>query len=193
MPDAFMATTTSPGPGVGSGNSRTSSFRPPRNTTPRIRSPFAGSGRLRRAPGRILLLRRSVGSSSQRDLLLTESKRGIPRDGDGVLHALMRGTALQMDLERALGRLARLGRHRDVIVDVNRLDPDRLADAGDAAVDRRLERITIERDLAPYQGATQRAVHSPRDGRDDVIEGRCHRRPFLGAVVLAQGALDAVD
>src|SRR5262245_25383885 len=39
MPEAFMATTTSPGPGVGSGNSRSSSFRPPRNTTPRISGP----------------------------------------------------------------------------------------------------------------------------------------------------------
>src|SRR5262245_46973874 len=155
MPDAFMATTTSPGPGVGSGNSRTSSFRPPRKTTPRIRSPFAAAGRLRRAPGRILP---NIGSSAQRDGLVAESKRGIPRDGDGVLHALMRRAALQMDLERALGRLARLGWHRDVIVDVNRLDPDRLADAGDAAVDGSLERITIERDLAPCQGATQRAV-----------------------------------
>src|SRR4030095_8424805 len=40
MPDAFMATTTAPGPGVGSGNSRSSSFRPPRKTTPRIRPPL---------------------------------------------------------------------------------------------------------------------------------------------------------
>src|SRR4030095_1806563 len=39
MPDAFMATTTSPGPGFGSGKSRTSSFRLPRKTTPRIRPP----------------------------------------------------------------------------------------------------------------------------------------------------------
>src|SRR5678815_1655466 len=31
-----MAMTTSPGPGVGSGNSRSSSFRSPRNTTPRM-------------------------------------------------------------------------------------------------------------------------------------------------------------
>src|SRR6266508_4502295 len=36
MPEAFMATTTSPGPGVGSGNSRSSSLRLPRKTTPRI-------------------------------------------------------------------------------------------------------------------------------------------------------------
>src|SRR5262245_56844715 len=36
MPEAFMATTTSPGPGVGSGNSRSSSFRSPKKTTPRI-------------------------------------------------------------------------------------------------------------------------------------------------------------
>src|SRR5438132_1440912 len=36
MPEALMAMTTSPGPGVGSGNSRSSSFRLPRKTMPFI-------------------------------------------------------------------------------------------------------------------------------------------------------------
>src|SRR6266498_343092 len=36
MPEALMARTTSPGPGAGSGNSCSSSFRSPRKTTPRI-------------------------------------------------------------------------------------------------------------------------------------------------------------
>src|SRR5678810_930587 len=94
MPDAFMATTTSPGPGVGSGNSRISSFRPPRKTTPRIPPPCG------------YLVRRFVWSDSQRDGLVTESQGNVPRDGDRVLHALMRGAALQMNLQRPLGRLA---------------------------------------------------------------------------------------
>src|SRR4030095_8022585 len=34
MPEALISSTTSRGPGVGSGNSRSSSFRSPRNTTP---------------------------------------------------------------------------------------------------------------------------------------------------------------
>src|ERR1700674_223716 len=34
MPDAFMASTTSPGPGVGSGKSSSASSQSPRNTTP---------------------------------------------------------------------------------------------------------------------------------------------------------------
>src|SRR4029450_5716163 len=38
--EAFMATTTSPGPGFGSGKSRTSSLRLPRKTTPRIGPPL---------------------------------------------------------------------------------------------------------------------------------------------------------
>lgn len=38
-PDALTSTTTSPGPGVGSGKSMISSCRLPRNATPRIRSP----------------------------------------------------------------------------------------------------------------------------------------------------------
>src|SRR6266700_1430304 len=36
MPDAFMASTTSPGPGVGSGKSSSASSQSPRNTTPFI-------------------------------------------------------------------------------------------------------------------------------------------------------------
>src|SRR5215470_17503355 len=39
MPEALISNTTSPGPGVGSGNSRSSNRRSPRNTTPRIASP----------------------------------------------------------------------------------------------------------------------------------------------------------
>src|SRR5438093_284766 len=41
MPEALMAMTTSPGPGVGSGNSRSSSFRLPRKTMPFISVSFA--------------------------------------------------------------------------------------------------------------------------------------------------------
>ena len=36
MPEAFISTTTSSGPGVGSGNSINSSSRPPVKTTPRM-------------------------------------------------------------------------------------------------------------------------------------------------------------
>src|SRR5256885_9041038 len=36
MPEAFISITTSPGPGVGSANSRTSILRLPRNTAPRM-------------------------------------------------------------------------------------------------------------------------------------------------------------
>src|SRR5205807_2094621 len=39
MPDALIAITTSPGPGRGSANSRSSSFRSPRKTTPRMVPP----------------------------------------------------------------------------------------------------------------------------------------------------------
>src|SRR5487761_238252 len=38
MPEAFISTTTSPGPGVGSGNSIIAISRSPLNTTPRIAS-----------------------------------------------------------------------------------------------------------------------------------------------------------
>src|SRR5262249_11765763 len=48
-------------------------------------------------------------------------------------------------------------------------------------------------DLAPCQGATQGAVHSPGDGGDDVIESGGDRGPLRDAIVLAQAALHAVD
>src|SRR5262249_40503462 len=105
----------------------------------------------------------------------------------------MRGAALRMKLESALGCLARLRRHSHVVMDVNRFDPDRLADAGDAAVDRGPEGLTIEWDLAPSQGATQGALHSACDGGQEVVERRGNRRPFLDAVILAERSLDAVD
>src|SRR2546423_1106294 len=46
MPEARMATTTSPGPGRGSANSRSSTLRSPRNTRPRMRSRLPGSERV---------------------------------------------------------------------------------------------------------------------------------------------------
>src|SRR3989475_4731631 len=132
-------------------------------------------------------------SSSKRDGLVTDPKGGIPGDVDRVLHALMRGAALGMKLEGTLGCLARLRRHGKIVVDVNRLDADRVADARDATVDSGLEGIAIKRDLAPCQGATQRAVHSARDRGHDVVERRGHWRSFLSAVILTERSLDTVD
>src|SRR3989475_6695585 len=125
-------------------------------------------------------------SSSKRDGLVTDPKGGIPGDVDRVLHALMRGAALGMKLEGTLGCLARLRRHGKIVVDVNRLDADRVADARDATVDSGLEGIAIKRDLAPCQGATQRAVHSARDRGHDVVERRCHWRSLLRGVILTE-------
>src|SRR3989475_4024264 len=105
----------------------------------------------------------------------------------------MRGAALGMKLEGTLGCLARLRRHGKIVVDVNRLDADRVADARDATVDSGLEGIAIKRDLAPCQGATQRAVHSARDRGHDVVERRGHWRSFLGAVILTERSLDTRD
>src|SRR4029453_10381318 len=40
MPEAFISRMTSPGPGLGSGNSRSSSSRSPRKTMPRMTASF---------------------------------------------------------------------------------------------------------------------------------------------------------
>ena len=90
-----------------------------------------------------------------------------------------------MEAERPFGGFSRFDGHRQIVVHVNRLDADRVADPGNTPRDRRLEAIAIERDLAPCQGATQCAVHSAGDGGDDMIQCRGDRRPFFGAVVLA--------
>ena len=54
MPDAFISSTASPGPGVGSSKVIVSTLRSPRNTTPRIAPSLAavrGNGRPRAAAG----------------------------------------------------------------------------------------------------------------------------------------------
>src|SRR5262245_51030941 len=105
----------------------------------------------------------------------------------------MRGTALDVYVQRTLRRLYGVRGHRDVVVHVDRPDPDRLADPDDPPLDGSLVGLAVERDLAPCQGASQSAVHSASDGGDDVIERRGDRRPLFGAVILAQRSLDAVD
>src|SRR6267378_6363804 len=117
----------------------------------------------------------------------------VPRHLDGALDALVSRTALGMRGQRALGRLQRVGRHRDVVVDVDRADADRLAVADDLALHGGREAVAIERDLAPCQGATQSAEHSAGDAGHDVIQRGGHRRAFWRAVILAQRALHAVD
>src|SRR5436309_13725419 len=52
MPEALMAMTTSPGPGVGSGNSRSSSFRLPRKTMPFMSVSFALADESKERPPR---------------------------------------------------------------------------------------------------------------------------------------------
>src|SRR5882672_343638 len=51
MPEAFISSTTSPGPGVGSGKLRSSTLRSPRKTTPRMRLVLPRD--LRLFPGRL--------------------------------------------------------------------------------------------------------------------------------------------
>src|SRR5215472_5951249 len=103
-------------------------------------------------------------SLSNRDHLPVDADGGVPGDCDRILHALVRRTALRMEMERTFGGLACVNRHRQVVVDVNGLDPDSLADPGNPSVDRGREPVAIEYDFAPCQGASQGAVHSACDG-----------------------------
>src|SRR5262245_23044600 len=57
--------------------------------------------------------------ASQSDRLISRSERCRPGDRDGVLHALMRGTALRVKRQRPLGRLSGLGGHGEVIMHVD--------------------------------------------------------------------------
>src|SRR5436305_2085365 len=80
-----------------------------------------------------------------------------------VLDALVRRAACGMHGERPLGGLARVRRHREVVVHDDGRDADGLADTGDVAVDGGGVLGTVERDFAPCQGAGKRAVHSAGD------------------------------
>src|SRR3989440_12962871 len=80
MPEALMARTTSPGPGVGSGNSRSSSLRPPRKTMPFMSVSFAfvdeGQERLPHAePPEVLAERGDDATGAAR-----RAARGVWRD-----------------------------------------------------------------------------------------------------------------
>src|SRR5437016_3562657 len=55
---------------------------------------------------------------------VADAERGVPGDPDGILHALMRGTALDVDGQRTLRRLHSVSGHREVVVHVDRPDPD---------------------------------------------------------------------
>src|SRR5215472_15866443 len=59
IPEAFISSTTSPGPGVGSGNSWISSLRLPRNTMPRMANLLrTGGSTLSRPPCRLFTVDR---------------------------------------------------------------------------------------------------------------------------------------
>src|SRR2546430_17628156 len=80
MPEALMARTTSPGPGVGSGTSRSSSLRPPRKTMPFMSVSFSfvdeGQERLPRAePPEVLAERGDDATGAAR-----RAARGVWRD-----------------------------------------------------------------------------------------------------------------
>src|SRR5205823_14441665 len=105
----------------------------------------------------------------------------------------MRGTALRMRHQGSFSGLPRLCRHGELVVHVDRLDVNGLADACDAAFHGGGEGLAVECDFAPCQGAAQGAVHSPGDGGHDVVESGRDGRTLGDPVVLAQGALHAID
>src|SRR2546428_199789 len=91
---------------------------------------------------------------------IASAERGVPGNADGILHALVRGAALDVYGERTLRCLHSVRGHREVVVHVYRLDPDRLADPDEAPLDGGLVGLPADRDLAPSHGPSQRAVHS---------------------------------
>src|SRR5215813_9079858 len=99
MPEALISRTTSLGPGVGSGNSLSSSFRSPRNTTPFIRSSMSRvGGTLTPADVRSTLLPlvvtndREDHDGSLRDADLHASRRQDERGGQALYRAWLPGT-----------------------------------------------------------------------------------------------------
>src|SRR6266851_9128318 len=179
----------------------TRAVRPARAAWRSTRAPCWSRSRMsgRRSPSRGPIFSKSLGRScvmlllSNGQHLVAGLKGGRPADLDGILHALMRGTALGMRSQGPFRRFPRLRRHSELVVHVNGLDVDGLADARDPAFHGGDEGLAVEGDLAPCQGAAQGAVHSPGDGSHDVVEGRGDRWALRDSVVLAQAALDAID
>src|SRR6266852_7814704 len=128
-----------------------------------------------------------------RQRLVAGLERGRPGDLYGVLDALMRGTALRMRHQGALSCLPRVCGNGELVVHVDGLDVNGLADARDAAFHGGSEGVAVKCDFAPCQGAAQGAVHSPGDGGHDVVESGRDGWPLGDPVVLAQAALHAVD
>jgi len=94
-------------------------LRPPRVACRSTVAPcWSGSGRREPFPlvGPIFVKSLAVaawGPSPSRTVIIgADADGGVPRDRDGVLHALVRRAALGMQLERALGRFSRVRGHR---------------------------------------------------------------------------------
>jgi hypothetical protein len=132
-------------------------------------------------------------SPGQMDRFVADPHHGIPCDLDGPLDALVRGAPLGMEREGSFRRLARSRRHGDVVVDVDGSNPNGLADAGNVTFHGGPERLPIEGNFAPCQGATQGAVHSAGHGSYDVVQRRRDEGSLADPIVLAELPLHAVD
>src|SRR5712691_1644192 len=179
----------------------TSALRPPRVACRSCTAPLWSGRRTsgKRSPSRGPMVAKSLGRRGMRcfflygQRLVAGLQRGRPGDVYGVLDALMRGTALRMRRQSSFSGLPRLCRHGELVVHVDGLDVNGLADARDAAFHGSSEGLAVEIDFAPCQGAAQGAVHSPGDGGHDVVESGRDGGPLGNPVVLAQGALHAIN
>src|SRR3990167_10496745 len=106
---------------------------------------------IRRPPRSTLFPYTTLFRARERDDRVAGAQRGVPADRDRALDALVGGAALRVHGERALGGLARLRRHAEIVVDLDRRDADRRARADDAPGHRRRVRAPVELDLAPCQ------------------------------------------
>src|SRR5688572_1073692 len=101
------------------------------------------------SPSRGPMVAKSLGGSGigilpfQSDRPIAHADRRIPRDVDGPLHALVRRAADRVKLERPRGGLLGVSRDGQVVVDVDGLDADGLADADDPPLDGGLVRLAV--------------------------------------------------
>src|SRR5437773_5987348 len=204
MPEALMAMTTSPGPGVGSGNSRSSSFRLPRKTMPFISVSFAfvdeRQERLPRAePPEVLAERRDDAEAEQ----LVQAV-GLP----DRLDAGLGGHVLDVHRQHAHPESERAPRHgapraaeaddaHRQLVELALLAADRLAQAIVGRAERGVEATReAEEEREGVLGqvdADLTLLGRQEDVALDQVGGQDRVHPGADRVVVAQAPLEGED
>src|SRR5258708_37927169 len=129
---------------------------------------------------------RALSRIAHLDHTLAESEGRGPGDLDGVFDTLMRRTTSGVHAQRTLDRLAVLRRCVQIVVQRDRLDPNRSTYSNNPPIHGGHELTAVEGNLAPWQGAGKGAEHSTSNAATIWSRVEATRGSFPGAVVGAR-------